>query len=85
MKVAIFIREIIDILLDYQSDIDRGKNPIVTSMKSFVEKEYACHIFRTLRNPSFIIEKRYGSSREILLGSYPILSFQAIINKKLSE
>ena len=35
--------------------------------------------------PTFIIEKADGSDREMLLGAYPFPSFQAIIEKKLSE
>ena len=34
--------------------------------------------------PTFIIEKKDGSSQEMLLGAYPFPSFQAIIKKKLS-
>ena len=35
--------------------------------------------------PTFIIEKSDGSQKEMLLGAYPFPSFQAIIEKKLSE
>jgi protein-disulfide isomerase len=34
--------------------------------------------------PSFVIEKRDGTGREILLGAYPFPAFQAIIDKKLN-
>jgi protein-disulfide isomerase len=33
--------------------------------------------------PTFVIEKKDGSSKETLLGAYPFPSFQAIIDKKL--
>ncbi len=32
-----------------------------------------------------IVEKRDGSDQEILLGAYPFPSFQAVIDKKISE
>lgn len=35
--------------------------------------------------PTFVIEKADGSKAERLLGAYPFSSFQAIIDKKLSE
>jgi protein-disulfide isomerase len=35
--------------------------------------------------PTFVIEKADGSKAERLLGAYPFPSFQAIIDKKLSE
>jgi hypothetical protein len=31
------------------------------------------------------VEKRDGSDPEILLGAYPFSSFQAVIDKKISE
>ena len=34
--------------------------------------------------PTFVIEKKDGSSKETLLGAYPFPAFQAIIDKKLS-
>lgn len=34
--------------------------------------------------PTFVIEKKDGSSKETLLGAYPFSAFQAIIDKKLS-
>ena len=32
-----------------------------------------------------IVKKRDGSDQEVLLGAYPFPSFQAVIDKKISE
>lgn len=54
--------------------------------KSFVDKDNAFAISSGFRGtPTFIIEKGDGSKAETLLGAYPFPSFQAIIDKKLSD
>ncbi len=54
--------------------------------KSFVDKDTSLAISSGFQGtPSFVIEKKDGSSRETLLGAYPFPSFQAVIDKKLNE
>ena len=54
--------------------------------KSFVDKDNTLAISSGFQGtPSFVIEKKDGSSREMLLGAYPFPSFQAVIDKKLNE
>jgi protein-disulfide isomerase len=54
--------------------------------KSFVNKDNAFAISSGFQGtPTFIIEKSDGSKAETLLGAYPFPSFQAIIDKKLSD
>jgi protein-disulfide isomerase len=54
--------------------------------KSFVDKDNTLAISSGFQGtPSFVIEKKDGSSRETLLGAYPFPSFQAVIDKKLNE
>jgi protein-disulfide isomerase len=54
--------------------------------KSFVDKDNAFAISSGFQGtPTFIIEKSDGSKAETLLGAYPFPSFQAIIDKKLSD
>jgi protein-disulfide isomerase len=54
--------------------------------KSFVDNDTAFAISSGFQGtPTFVIEKKDGSSRETLLGAYPFPSFQAVIDKKLSE
>ena len=54
--------------------------------KSIVDKDNTLAISSGFQGtPSFVIEKKDGSSRETLLGAYPFPSFQAIIDKKLNE
>jgi len=53
--------------------------------KSFVAKDNTLAISSGLQGtPSFVIEKKDGSSRETLLGAYPFPSFQAVLDKKLN-
>jgi protein-disulfide isomerase len=54
--------------------------------KSFVDRDNRLAISSGFQGtPTFIIEKSDGSKAERLLGAYPFPSFQAIIDKKLSE
>jgi protein-disulfide isomerase len=54
--------------------------------KSFVDKDNAFAISSGFQGtPTFIIERSDGSKAETLLGAYPFPSFQAIIDKKLSD
>jgi protein-disulfide isomerase len=54
--------------------------------KSFVDKDNTLAISSGFQGtPSFVMEKKDGSSRETLLGAYPFPSFQAVIDKKLNE
>jgi protein-disulfide isomerase len=54
--------------------------------KSFIDKDNAFAISSGFQGtPTFIIEKNDGSKAETLLGAYPFASFQAIIDKKLSD
>ena len=54
--------------------------------KSFVENDTNFAFVSGFQGtPTFIIERPDGSDKEILLGAYPFPSFQAIIEKKLSE
>ena len=54
--------------------------------KSFVDKDNAFAISSGFQGtPTFIIEKSDASKAETFLGAYPFPSFQAIIDKKLSE
>ncbi len=54
--------------------------------KSIVDKDNTLALSSGFQGtPSFVIEKKDGSSRETLLGAYPFPSFQAIIDKKLNE
>ncbi|HEY7569921.1 MAG TPA: DsbA family protein [Nitrososphaeraceae archaeon] len=64
----------------FNSCLDSGKH------KSFVENDTALAISSGFQGtPSFVIEKKDGSSRETLLGAYPFPSFQAVIDKKLND
>jgi protein-disulfide isomerase len=64
----------------FNSCLDSGK------YKSFVDKDYALAISSGFQGtPSFVIEKKDGSSKETLLGAYPFPSFQVAIDKKLNE
>ena len=54
--------------------------------KSFVDSDTALAVSSGFQGtPTFVIEKKDGSGRETLLGAYPFPSFQAVIDKKLSE
>lgn len=54
--------------------------------KLFVNKDNTLAISSGFQGtPSFVIERKDGSSRETLLGAYPFPSFQAVIDKKLNE
>jgi protein-disulfide isomerase len=54
--------------------------------KSLVDRDNALAISSGFQGtPTFVIEKSDGSKAEKLLGAYPFPSFQAIIDKKLSE
>ena len=54
--------------------------------KSFVDSDNTLAISYGFQGtPTFIIEKADASKAERLLGAYPFPSFQAIIEKKLSE
>ncbi len=54
--------------------------------KSFVENDTNFAFASGFQGtPTFVITKRDGSDREVLLGAYPFPSFQAIIDKKISE
>lgn len=54
--------------------------------KSFVDKDNTLAISSGFQGtPSFVIEKKDGSSRETLLGAYPFPSFQAVVDEKLNE
>jgi protein-disulfide isomerase len=58
----------------------------IEKYKSFVDKDNVLAISSGFQGtPTFIIEKSDGSKAETLLGAYPFPSFQAIIDKKLSE
>ena len=64
----------------FNSCLDSNKH------KSFVDSDNDLAISSGFQGtPTFVIEKKDGSSRETLLGAYPFPSFQAIIDKKLNE
>lgn len=54
--------------------------------KSFVENDTNFAFASGFQGtPTFIVEKNDGSDQELLLGAYPFPSFQAVIDKKISE
>jgi hypothetical protein len=77
--------------------VSRGMNANITEAKtgglgrSILETADSEHIEMYLEaiwrivKKSGIVEKRDGSDPEILLGAYPFPSFQAVIDKKISE
>ena len=64
----------------FNSCLDSNKH------KSFVNNDTALAISSGFQGtPTFVMEKRDGSNKETLLGAYPFVSFQAVIDKKLNE
>jgi protein-disulfide isomerase len=65
---------------EFNSCVDNQK------YKTFVENDTNFALVSGFQGtPTFIIEKSDGTQKEMLLGAYPFPSFQAIIEKKLSE
>jgi protein-disulfide isomerase len=63
-------------------------NPCLADQKykSFVENDTKFAFSSVFQGtPTFIAEKRDGSDKEILIEAYPFPSFQAVIDKKISE
>ncbi len=77
--------------------VSRGMNANITEAKTgglprlILESANSEHIEMHLKTiwrivkKGGIVEKRDGSDQEILLGAYPFPSFQAVIDKKISE
>ena len=77
--------------------VSRGMNANITEAKTgglprlILESADSEHIEMHLKTiwrivkKGGIVEKRDGSDQEILLGTYPFPSFQAVIDKKISE
>ena len=67
-------------LHEFNSCLDDQKH------KAFVENDTKFAFASGFQGtPTFIVEKRNGSDQEILLGAHPFPSFQAVIDKKISE
>src|SRR5215469_31946 len=65
---------------EFNSCLDSSKH------KTLIENDNALAISSGFQGtPTFVIEKKDGSSKVTLLGAYPFPSFQAIIDEKLSE
>jgi len=65
---------------EFNSCLDSSKH------KTLIDYDNALAISSGFQGtPTFVIEKKDGSSKVTLLGAYPFPSFQAIIDKKLSE
>ena len=65
---------------EFNSCLDSNKH------KPLIDNDNALGISSGFQGtPTFVIEKKDGSSKDTLLGAYPFPSFQAIIDKKLIE